>query len=554
MLDSQKRAYVAQAGGKEIFLLPGMANRHGLITGATGTGKTVTLQNLAESFSAMGVPVFMTDIKGDLSGIVAPGNPTGKIAARVSDLELESKGYRNQGYPTVFWDVFGEQGHPLRTTISEMGPMLLSRLLELNDVQSGIMNLIFRIADDEGLLLLDLKDLRLMAQYVGDHRAEYTLEYGNISPSSIGAIQRSLLQLEGQGGDLFFGEPAFDIRDFFQTDFDGRGFVNILAADKLMNAPRIYSTVLLWLLSELYEQLPEVGDADKPRLVFFFDEAHMLFRDVPKVLLEKIEQLVRLIRSKGVGVFFITQNPADIPDTVLAQLGNKVQHALRAYTPKEQKAVRVVAESFRPNPAFRTEAVITELGVGEALVSFLDAKGIPQMVERAYILPPQGQVGPVSAEKREEVMRHSRSGSRYDTMVDRESAYELLTERIKAVYKAEADLKAAKDAAKQAREDEKARAAEERARLAEERAQEKLRREQERAEAAALRAHEKALREEEKAREKAEREAEKARRSSFTYGVGKSIERNVKNTISREVTKGGVKILRGLLGGLFGGR
>lgn len=426
MLDSEKNAVIACTASKDLFILPEMANRHGLITGATGTGKTVTLQTLAETFSSMGVPVFMTDIKGDLSGVCKSGNPTGKVAERIKKLELQEKGYKNQSFPVCFWDVFGKQGHPLRATISDMGPLLLSRLLNLNDIQSGIMSLIFRIADDAGLLLLDMKDLRKMTQYVGENRDQFKNDYGLISPASIGAIQRSLLQLEEQGANLFFGEPAFDIYELIQTDFKGKGLISILAADDLMHSPRVYSTLLLWLLSELFEVLPEAGDLHKPRLVFFFDEAHMLFNDAPAVLLEKIEQVVRLVRSKGVGIYFVTQNPADIPDSVLAQLGNRVQHTLRAFTPKEQKAVRVAAQSFRPNPAMDTAQTITELGIGEALVSFLDSHGAPQMVERAFIVPPEAQVGPISAQERTAVLRSSLVAGRYDKVIDRESAYEIL--------------------------------------------------------------------------------------------------------------------------------
>lgn len=354
MLDQEKRALMALAGSREIFLEPRMGNRHGLVTGATGTGKTVTLQSMAETFSALGVPVFLADVKGDLSGLAKIGAPTGKVAERMAQLGLAARGFANQAFPVCFWDVFGKSGHPLRTTVSEMGPLLLSRLLNLNEVQSGIMHLVFRIADDAGLLLLDMKDLRSMVQHVGDERERYKNAYGQISTASVGAIQRGLLRLEEEGGDRFFGEPALDIMDLLQTDGQGRGVINILAADALMNAPRLYSSLLLWLLSELFERLPETGDADKPRLVFFFDEAHLLFDDAPPVLLQKIEQVVRLIRSRGVGVYFVSQNPADMPDSVLGQLGNRVQHALRAFTPREQKAVRAAAQSFRPNPAFDT--------------------------------------------------------------------------------------------------------------------------------------------------------------------------------------------------------
>jgi hypothetical protein len=412
---------------KELFLIPRMSNRHGLVAGATGTGKTVTLQTLAETFSSIGVPVIMADVKGDLSGIAKPAGENPKVQARLA--ELNPMGYTPQGFPVCFWDIFGEQGHPLRTTISEMGPLLLSRLLNLNEVQAGVLTLVFRIADDNDLLLLDLKDLRKILEFVGEHRDEYINEYGNISSASIGSIQRGLLTLEEQGADNFFGEPALDILDFIQTDTKGRGVMNVLAADKLMLSPGLYSTFLLWLLSELFEQLPEVGDLDKPKLVFFFDEAHLLFNEAPKILLEKIEQVVRLVRSKGVGIYFVTQNPIDIPDTVLGQLGNRVQHALRAFTPRDQKAVKSAAETFRPNPAFKVEDVITELGVGVALVSLLDEKGIPGRVEMAKIVPPQSQIGPISPEERNRIIRSSVIHGVYEKQVDRESAYEILEKK-----------------------------------------------------------------------------------------------------------------------------
>ncbi|MDD2686772.1 MAG: DUF853 family protein [Gallionella sp.] len=418
---------IAKNNDQELHLLPQMANRHGLITGATGTGKTVTLQSLAESFSRVGVPVFMSDIKGDLSGLSKAGGNNAKVAARVEQLKLE--GFTHQAYPTTFWDVFGEQGHPLRATISDMGPLLLGRMLNLNDVQQGVMTLVFKIADDNGLLLLDLKDLRAMIQSVGDNAGEYTTEYGNISTASIGAIQRGLLEIETQGGENLFGEPMLNIADLMQTDSKGRGMINILAADKLMTSPKVYSTMLLWLLSELYENLPEAGDLDKPKLVFFFDEAHLLFNDAPTALLDKIEQVVRLIRSKGVGVYFITQNPADVPDKVLSQLGNRVQHALRAFSARDQKAVKAAAETMRDNPELDEEAVITELGVGEALVSCLDEKGRPGIVERALIVPPEAQIGPIDTNERKQVIQHSLLAGYYEKEVDRESAYEILKGR-----------------------------------------------------------------------------------------------------------------------------
>jgi DNA double-strand break repair helicase HerA and related ATPase len=415
---------VIAKGKGDIFLLPKMANRHGLVAGATGTGKTVTLRVLAEQFSKIGVPIFMADVKGDLSGLPFPGGENPKVAERVSKLGL--KDFRLENYPVTFWDVFGEQGHPVRTTISEMGPLLLSRILSLNEIQSGVLSITFKIADDNGLLLLDLKDLRAMAQFVGDNGEQFKTQYGNISAASIGAIQRSLLTLEEQGGDKYFGEPALNIEDLMQTGSEGKGMINILTADKLMQSPRIYATFLLWLLSELFEQLPEVGDPEKPKLVFFFDEAHLLFEDVPKALEEKIEQVVRLIRSKGVGVYFVTQNPLDLPETVLGQLGNRVQHALRAFTPKDQKSVKVAAETFRANPKLNVVKAITELGVGEALVSVLDEKGSPTIVERALVYPPHSRLSPLNPEERTRFVHESVLFGHYEKIVDRESAYEKL--------------------------------------------------------------------------------------------------------------------------------
>ena len=415
-------------GEQELFLLPGLTNRHGLIAGATGTGKTVTLQRMAESLSRIGVPVFMADVKGDLAGISQAGEFKGKVKERVEQLKLDD--FRSEACPVVFWDTFGKQGHPVRTTASEMGPLLLARMLNLNDTQQGVLSLVFRIADDNGLLLLDVKDLRAMLQYVGDNAKEFTTQYGNVSVASIGAIQRGLLELDSQGADQFFGEPALNLMDFIQTDAKGRGIINILAADKLMTSPKLYATFLLWMLSELFEQLPEVGDVEKPKLVFFFDEAHLLFTDAPQALLEKIEQVVRLVRSKGVGVYFVTQNPLDVPDTVLGQLGNRVQHALRAFTPRDQKAVKSAATTMRANPKLDVETVITELGVGEALVSFLDDKGRPTIVKRAFVAPPGSRLGPVTAEERAAIMKDSLVAGVYEKAVDRESAYEKLTGRV----------------------------------------------------------------------------------------------------------------------------
>lgn len=421
---------IAKNAQTDVYLLPGMANRHGCITGATGTGKTVTLQVLAEAFSRQGVPVFLSDVKGDLTGMSQAGKASEKLEARLQSLGIPTPDWT--AFPVTLWDVFGEQGHPVRATISEMGPLLLARMLNLNDTQSGVLTLVFRIADDNGLLLLDLKDLRAMLHYVGENAAQFKTQYGNVSAASIGAIQRGLLTLEEQGGDVFFGEPMLNIDDLIQTHGNGLGVINILAADRLMNAPKLYGTFLLWLLSTLFEHLPEAGDTDKPKLVFFFDEAHLLFNDAPKALLEKIEQVVRLIRSKGVGVYFVTQNPLDIPDAVLGQLGNRVQHALRAFTPRDQRAVRTAAQTMRQNPELDLETAITELGVGEALVSTLDEKGRPGVTQRAYIVAPGSRIGPASETEKRAVRAQSLVAGVYETVLDRESAYEMLTARVEA--------------------------------------------------------------------------------------------------------------------------
>jgi uncharacterized protein len=411
----------------EIALLPKMANRHGLVAGATGTGKTVTLRTLAERFSAIGTPVFLADVKGDLSGLPFPGGENPKVNERIRKLGLADFSF--QGFPTAFWDVFGEQGHPVRTAVSEMGPLLLSRILMLNETQSGVLALVFKIADDNGLLLLDLKDLRAMLRFAGEQADRFKTQYGNISPASVGAIQRGLLALEQQGGEKFFGEPALDLQDLMQTDSGGKGVINILAADRLMQSPRLYAVFLLWMLAELFENLPEVGDPEKPRMVFFFDEAHLLFDDAPKVLVDKIEQVVRLIRSKGVGVYFVTQNPLDLPDTVLGQLGNRVQHALRAFTARDQKNVKAAAETFRAGPRLNVAKAITELEVGEALVSVLDEKGAPTKVERAYICPPRSRLTPLNSAERAKIIKDSPVYGHYEKTVDRESAYEKLKAR-----------------------------------------------------------------------------------------------------------------------------
>ena len=443
---------VAKKDADEFKLLTNMANRHGVITGATGTGKTVTLQRIAEGFSERGVPVFMADIKGDLTGVSQPGGGNTRIDDRNKQLGIEPA---FEGKPVTLWDVFGKQGHPLRATVSEMGPILLARILQLNDTQEGVLQLSFKIADENGLMLIDLKDLQSLLQFVGENADEFTLKYGNVSKASVGAIQRGLLEIEQQDGTVFFGEPAVRLEDFMQT-LGGKGVLNLLAADELINSPKLYSTFLLWLLSELFESLPEAGDLEKPKLVFFFDEAHLLFTDAPPELVQRIEQVVRLIRSKGVGVYFVTQNPADIPDKVLAQLGNRIQHALRAYTPQEQKAVRVAAETFRVNPDINVETAITELGVGEVLISTLDEKGVPTIVDRAFVVPPVSKIGPVTPEQRQELINNSLVVGIYENAVDRESAFEILKAKTEARMTAEAQAEAAEEAEKQAAAEAKA--------------------------------------------------------------------------------------------------
>lgn len=462
MFDNDKKAFIAISGDKEVILNSKMASRHGLITGATGTGKTVTLQNLAETFSKMGVPVFAADIKGDLSGVAKSGGNKESVVKRVESYHLNDKGFEFQEFPVQFWDVFGQQGVPVRATVSDMGALLFSRLLSLNDTQSAVLSIIFKIAKDESLELIDLKDLQKILEYVGNNSNSFTTNYGNISTASIGAIQRGLLQLEQDGADHFFGEPNLNLDDLIQTN-GNKGIINILAADKLMNSPKVYSTFLLWMMTKLFDVLPEIGDPEKPKLVFFFDEAHLLFSDAPKALVDKVEQVVRLIRSKGVGVYFVTQSPADIPDSVLAQLGNRIQHALRAYTPKDQKALKVAAQSFRANPAFDTEKAISELATGEALVSFLDEKGAPQPVERAFVLPPEGQIGPITADERKAMIEGSLLYRHYGEAIDRESAYEILMDRLNSVQQE-------KDTAEQAKADEKARKEQEKQQRAQEKA------------------------------------------------------------------------------------
>ena len=497
---TDNKIWLAQSD-KRLYLLPNMANRHGLIAGATGTGKTVTMKVMAESFSEMGVPVFLADIKGDLTGMCKPGKDSTDMQARIQRFGIEDFSFH--GYPTRFWDIFGELGHPVRVTVSSMGPTLLARLLGLTEIQTGVLNIVFKVADDNGLLLLDLKDLRAMLQFVGENRAEFTVEYGNVSAASIGAIQRALLAFEQEGGELFFGEPELDITDWMATDVNGRGYINVLSSQKLIQSPTVYATFLLWMLSALFENLPEVGDLDKPKMIFFFDEAHLLFNGMPKALLQKIVQVVKLIRSKAVGVYFISQSPSDIPGDVLAQLSNRVQHALRAYTPDEQKAVRAAARAFRANPAFKTEDAIMELGVGEALVSFLDEEGIPSIVERAAILPPQSLMGAAGEEEVKRLIYADELDEKYREAVDRESAFEILTRANAELEKqrAEAAAAAAEEAAR-----EKAEREAEKQRLKEEAAAERQRL---REEAAAQKAAEKA---ELAAQKEAEREAAKKKK------------------------------------------
>ena len=532
------------------FLNLRYANRHGLITGATGTGKTVTLQIMAEAFSNAGVPVFCADVKGDLSGLGAKSNGEDFLAKRAETIGLDP--YEAQEFPVIFWDLFGEKGHPIRATVTEMGPLLLSRLMDLSDAQEGVMNIAFRIADEEGLPLLDMKDLRAMLSFIGDNYKEVSAQYGNVSPQSIGAIQRELLVLETQGGEHFFGEPALRIPDLMRTTPDGLGAINILAADRLMMAPRLYGTFLLWLLSELFEELPEVGDPDKPRLVFFFDEAHLLFDEAPRILIERVEQVVRLIRSKGVGVYFVTQNPLDVPDSVLSQLGNRVQHALRAYTPREQKAVKVAAETFRPNPDFDTFSTITQLGVGEALVSTLEKKGVPGVVQRTLIRPPSSRLGPLTDKEREQLMNVSPVAMQYDEAIDRESAYEKLAER--AEEEAEAEAKRLRE-----EEEEKEREREEK-----ERERDSRRRSKSRSKSRSSRSRRSAAEswqlpdfdanprdydydDYEPRRSRRSSRSRSRRRSSNRQTLGEAISKTIGREVSRTLTR---TILRGVLGGI----
>ncbi|WP_448761498.1 helicase HerA-like domain-containing protein [Acinetobacter tandoii] len=510
-----------------IVLHSQFANRHGLIAGATGTGKTVTLKVLAESFSRIGVPVFLADAKGDVSSLAQAGSSNPKFDERIKSLGIDSIPFAAS--PVMFWDLFGEQGHPIRSTVSEIGPLLLAQMLNLNDTQEGVLSAVFRIADDQGLLLIDFKDLKAMLSYVSEHAAEFKAEYGNLSPASLGAIQRNLLALADQGGDQFFGEPSLNILDFIQTDADGRGYINLLAADKLMNTPKLYATFLLWMLSELFEQLPEVGDMDKPKLVFFFDEAHLLFDNASTALQEKIEQVVRLIRSKGVGIYFVTQNPLDLPETVLGQLGNRVQHALRAFTPKDQKAVKTAAATFRANPEFNVEQAITELGVGEALISCLDEQGIPQVVERAWVMPPYSSFSPISPEQRQALISQSIVAGVYEQSVDRDSAYERLQQKVVERQQQAIQVEQEKQLAK-----EQENLAKQQAKEAEVLAKQQAREE------------ERIAREQQKEAERAAKQREKLIQD--TVGTfAKSAARSLGGST-------GQKIVRGLLGSLFGGK
>lgn len=557
-----KKIWLAKSD-KELYLLPQMANRHGLIAGATGTGKTITMKVMAESFSDMGVPVFMADVKGDLSGMCRRGKDSDDMRARIERFGIE--GFEYRAYPTRFWDIFGENGIPVRVSVSEMGPVLLSRLLGLTEVQQGVLNIVFRAADDNDLLLIDLKDLRAMVQFVGDNRAEFTTMYGNVSTASIGAIQRALLAFEDEGGALFFGEPSLNIKDWMRTDMDGRGYINILSSQKLIQSPTVYGTFLLWMLTELFEKLPEVGDLDKPRMIFFFDEAHLLFSDCPKALVQKIVQVVKLIRSKGVGVYFISQSPSDIPNDVLAQLSNRVQHALRAYTPAEQKAVRAAANAFRENKDFDTETALMELGVGEALVSFLDEDGIPTVVERAKILPPQSLMGPAEANAVANAVAADEFDLKYRESIDRESAYEIITAANEELERKRAEEAEAEAAEKQRQKEEaaaekqrqKEAAAAEKQRLKEEAAAEKQRLKEE---AAAQKAAEKEAAAKKKVAQRAVTNAASSVAASLSTNLVNSVlggrqksakaiaGQAAKNALSSVARSGSNAIIRGLFG------
>ena len=530
---------IGKSKDKELFIVPNKANRHGLITGASGSGKTITLKVMAESFSSMGVPVFLADVKGDLAGMCLPGESNEKIQERLNGIGI--KDFSFKGFPTVFWDVFGKSGHPIRATLQSIGSTILSRMLGLNETQEGVLAIIFKIARENGYELIDLKDLRLLLQYVAENSKQYTITYGNIASQSVGSIQRSLLMLEEQGGDYFFGEPAIDINDFIKINENGLGNINVLHATELYKQPTLYACFLLWLLTAINGTLPEVGDLDKPKMVFFFDEAHLLFDELPDYMLTQVTQIVKLIRSKGIGLYFISQSPKDIPDEILAQLGNKVQHTLRAYTPAEQKVIKAVADSYRANPEFNTEEAISALGTGEALISFMNEKGEPNVVEKATILPPQSQMGSIDDSIRLMVVSKSAFMGKYDTVVDRESAFEILSKEIEEKRLAEQEAIKAKEEKKLKEEQEKEQAKAEKEAEKIRKEEEKLRKEEEKAE-------EKARKEEERIKKELEREAEKARKNSWQYKVGKQAERTANSTINSVARKVANNVLKNLFG------
>ena len=538
---------IGKSKDKELFIVPNKANRHGLITGASGSGKTITLKVMAESFSSMGVPVFLADVKGDLAGMCLPGESNEKIQERLNGIGI--KDFSFKGFPTVFWDVFGKSGHPIRATLQSIGSTILSRMLELNETQEGVLAIIFKIARENGYELIDLKDLRLLLQYVAENSKQYTITYGNIASQSVGSIQRSLLMLEEQGGDYFFGEPAIDINDFIKINENGLGNINILHATELYKQPTLYACFLLWLLTALNGTLPEVGDLDKPKMVFFFDEAHLLFDELPDYMLTQVTQIVKLIRSKGIGLYFISQSPKDIPDEILAQLGNKVQHTLRAYTPAEQKVIKAVADSYRANPEFNTEEAISALGTGEALISFMNEKGEPNVVEKATILPPQSQMGSIDDSIRLMVVSKSAFMEKYDTIIDRESAFEILSKEMEEKRLVEQEAQKAKEEKKLKEEQEKEQAKAEKEAEKMRREEEKAKKEEERIRKEEERAEEKARKEEERIKKELEKEAEKARKNSWQYKVGKQAERTANSTINSVARKVATQILKNIFGG-----
>ena len=538
---------IGKSKDKELFIVPNKANRHGLITGASGSGKTITLKVMAESFSSMGVPVFLADVKGDLAGMCLPGESNEKIQERLNGIGI--KDFSFKGFPTVFWDVFGKSGHPIRATLQSIGSTILSRMLGLNETQEGVLAIIFKIARENGYELIDLKDLRLLLQYVAENSKQYTITYGNIASQSVGSIQRSLLMLEEQGGDYFFGEPAIDINDFIKINENGLGNINVLHATELYKQPTLYACFLLWLLTAINGTLPEVGDLDKPKMVFFFDEAHLLFDELPDYMLTQVTQIVKLIRSKGIGLYFISQSPKDIPDEILAQLGNKVQHTLRAYTPAEQKVIKAVADSYRANPEFNTEEAISALGTGEALISFMNEKGEPNIVEKATILPPQSQMGSIDDSIRLMVVSKSAFMEKYDTVIDRESAFEILSKEMEEKRLVEQEAQKAKEEKKLKEEQEKEQAKAEKEAEKMRREEEKAKKEEERIRKEEERAEEKARKEEERIKKELEKEAEKARKNSWQYKVGKQAERTANSTINSVARKVATQILKNIFGG-----